>query len=124
MVDDAALAGTIEGLERRLLDPGVRATADRLAPLLADDFLEFGKSGRVFLKADTLLRLPEEKDDWSYKLSDFTIRRLAENVVLATYRIVTSGKESAESRSLRSSIWKREADGQWRLTFHQGTGTT
>ncbi|SQC56251.1 Uncharacterized protein conserved in bacteria [Listeria newyorkensis] len=50
-------------------------------------------------------------------LSDFEIQELAEDVVLATYRIfnVTQKQES-----LRSSIWKFK-DARWQLVFHQGT---
>ena len=37
-------------LEERLLQPEVRQSAEAVADLLADDFIEFGSSGQVFNK--------------------------------------------------------------------------
>ena len=37
-------------LEERLLQPDVRSSAEEIAKLLADEFIEFGSSGRVFNK--------------------------------------------------------------------------
>ena len=41
--------------------------------------------------------------------------RLAEDVVLLTYRV------TGEPGSLRSSLWVRDSEAGWRLRFHQGT---
>ena len=41
--------GLLRGLELELLRPELRESAGRLANLLADDFREFGSSGRIFL---------------------------------------------------------------------------
>ena len=38
-------------LEEQLLQPETRSSADQLGKLLADEFIEFGSSGRVFDKA-------------------------------------------------------------------------
>jgi uncharacterized protein DUF4440 len=37
-------------LEERLLEPSVRSAADELTDWLADEFVEFGSSGRVYDK--------------------------------------------------------------------------
>ena len=41
-------ADVLRGLEERLFDPAVRRSAALVDELLADDFLEFGWSGRTF----------------------------------------------------------------------------
>jgi len=46
-------------------------------------------------------------------VSDFSVRQLAPDLILAIYRIV-------ESNTIRSSIWKTTSIG-WRMVFHQGT---
>ncbi|MHB0981085.1 MAG: DUF4440 domain-containing protein [Thermoleophilia bacterium] len=48
--DDASF----RALEEALLDPAVRQFQARLSELTADDFVEFGSSGRVFGKSDVL----------------------------------------------------------------------
>jgi hypothetical protein len=37
----------LEALERRLLDPSVRASCAEVSALLAEEFFEFGSSGRL-----------------------------------------------------------------------------
>jgi hypothetical protein len=57
-------------LEEDLLKPEVRRSAERVNCLLADDFIEFGSSGRIFdkrgiieaLQLDTLDRQPISVD--------------------------------------------------------------
>ena len=56
-------------------------------------------------------------------LTDLSVRSLAADVTLVTYRPV--GRESASGNdwhSLRSSVWKL-TDGRWQMIFHQGTPT-
>lgn len=110
----------IEELERCLLDPATRASSATLDTLLADDFMEIGASGRIFYKADTLASLPAEAGDWTYHLSDFAVRQLSADTILATYRLLTFRKAAPERRTLRSSIWRND-NGAWRMIFHQGT---
>ena len=105
-------------LERRLLDPAVRADADQVASLLADEFVEFGSSGRVFHKGDAVGLLPSEMG-LAFSLSDFEARQLAPDLVLATYRAMITDDRSSR-HSLRSSLWVR-SDGRWQILFHQGT---
>lgn len=113
-----SLRDEIYTLEGALLQPEVRRSAERLDALLADDFREFGASGRVYGKADILRVLPAESPA-QYEIGEFEAQPLCEGVVLATYRVVrTSGGMAAVS--LRSSIWKK-VGGEWRMVFHQGT---
>lgn len=101
-------------LEKSLLDPPARQSAAKLNELLAEDFVEFGSSGKVYSKALIIERLPEE-EPFKYELRDFKTKNISDNVVLATYVINIEGTES-----LRSSLWI-EKEGRWQMTFHQGT---
>jgi hypothetical protein len=121
MAGGEGVAEHIRSLELRLLDPEVRASSEALAPLLADDFLEFGSSGRVFDKTGITARLVGQSGP-ELSLDDFAARRLAPDVVLATYRARIRGLGSAERHSLRSSVWIRR-NGRWQMLFHQGTPT-
>ena len=86
-----------------------------VSALLDDDFVEFGKSGRIYDKRLTVELLRDDDSDFVPEVRDFQIRPLSGEVVLVTYR---SGR--GELFDLRSSIW-RLSGGKWRMTFHQGT---
>ena len=51
MTPQDALAAELKGLEEELLVPTVRKSP-RLEELLADEFIEFGSSGRIYTKND------------------------------------------------------------------------
>ena len=104
-------------LEEELLQPGVRASAERVAALLADDFVEFGSSGQVFDKKQIIKALQQESPT-KRSLSKFAAVMLSESIVLATYRATRDSKPPVHT--LRSSIW-RQSNGQWQMVFHQGT---
>ncbi|MDO8071865.1 nuclear transport factor 2 family protein [Janthinobacterium sp. SUN176] len=118
--DNARLAAQLQALEAALQSRAVRADSARLAALLADEFVEFGSSGKLWTRAATLADLPAE-DFCPRSISDFQARLLAEDVALVTYRSQrhASGALPA-SASLRSSLWKWR-DGRWQMIFHQGT---
>jgi hypothetical protein len=104
----------IRGLEEQLLRPEVRTSPERVAALLADEFIEIGSSGRVYNKQQIIDLLRREQ--WrgpQATLRDFSARWLSVDLMLATYNIV-------ESQTIRSSIWKW-TDGRWQMVFHQGT---
>lgn len=125
-MDTPALQAHILEQEQRLLRPGVRASVEMLDALIADDFVEFASTGRAFGKAEVLARLPREAGRFRYRVEDFSARVLGDGQVLATYRatIVDPGATLPPRHSLRSSLWRHEADGEqarWRMVFHQGT---
>jgi hypothetical protein len=106
--------------ELQLLSPTVRRDRQRVSGLLARDFVEFGASGRVWSRDETLAALTGEAFEPPI-LEDFRCRLLAEGVVLVTYRTVRGDTGTgARQVNLRSSIWCRQAKG-WVLRFHQGT---
>lgn len=100
--------------ERSLLSFSVRTSKEALNKLIADDFVEFGASGKIYNKQDVLDSLPSETAR-TYIIKDFKVKELGEDAALATYKIVEDGMQS-----LRSSIWKK-INGDFRMIFHQGT---
>ena len=114
-----SLKEVLRTLEQRLLQPGVRGSAQDIGDLLAAEFVEFGSSGRVYDKRQVIESLLRGNDH--IELTEFTATVLAPGLALATYvatRLDETGVPS--TRSLRSSIWKR-IHGHWRMVFHQGT---
>lgn len=110
------LETTLYALETALLEPSVRNQPARVDALLADDFFEFGSSGRVWTKRIIIERLRDEAPI-PRRVSDFAARLLAPDVALVTYRV---DRLEDGSSTLRSSVWAREGD-TWRMRFHQGT---
>ena len=121
---DTALYKIMYEKESSHLNQEIRRSADNMAMLLADDFIEFQSSGGVINKQQVLDALYTETEwDIKYKITDFKSKLLSDRVVLNTYRIKkVSAKGEEINRTLRSSIWKYE-DGRWQLLFHQGTIT-
>jgi hypothetical protein len=110
----------LRACEETLLDPAVRRDRERVAALLAEDFLEFGSSGRVWTREAILELLATESYD-PPAMEDFQCDCIAEDVALVTYKTVrTDAGSGLRAMVLRSSIWIRES-GEWRVRFHQGT---
>ena len=84
-----------------------------LMSLIADDFLEFGQSGRVWT-ARSIREAIEVPPGNPVVIKEFDVAELAEGVVLATYAMPGTPPVN------RSSIWVRR-DGRWLIRFHQGT---
>jgi hypothetical protein len=115
---DIDLTRHLLDLEQQLLEPEIRTTPEKLDRLLAEDFFEYGSSGKVFTKQDSV----GSGNGLSVRkmtLTDFNINILAPNVTQTTYRIYD---ETRNLYTLRSSIWKF-LDGRWQMFFHQGTIT-
>lgn len=96
---------------------------NELNEYLADDFIEYGSSGNIFDKSAQLDAVRDDKTvthSIKYTVTDFNIKLLAEDLVLATYR---SLRHNDRKLVLRSSIWKKVL-GKWQMIFHQGTPTS
>jgi hypothetical protein len=120
MAESRAVQERIRLLELRLLDPRTRRSPAVLASLLADEFVEFGSSGRTYDKQQVVQALPQASGE-RYVLSDFQVRLLGAGVALATYRTAYYGRGQETPRhALRSSVWVSR-DGRWQMIFHQGT---
>lgn len=112
----AALRLHLRELEESLLEPDVRKS-ERLVELIADDFVEFGSSGRTYTKADLVAALKAESPTLQ-STADFRVELLAPTAALVTYRIRRHSQPPLDT--LRSSTW-RLRDGRWQMVFHQGT---
>lgn len=84
-----------------------------LMSLIADDFLEFGQSGRVWT-AGSVREALEVPPGEPAAIEAFEVAELADGVVLVTY--LMPGPPPVN----RSSIWVRRS-GRWQVRFHQGT---
>lgn len=105
-------------LEEALLDPAVRRNPAQLEKLLAEDFREFGSSGRIWTR-QAIIDLLATEAYTPMLIEEFNCRLLSGEVALVTYRAVRTTL-NAQTSSLRSSLWIR-ISGEWRLCFHQGT---
>jgi hypothetical protein len=115
------LAAQLLALETELQRLSTRHDPQRLDQLLEDDFVEFGVSGEIWNKQSTIASLSNEAFT-PRSICDFALKPLAHDLMQVTYRghrAATADKAAADS--LRSSIWRRQEDGAWRLLFHQGT---
>lgn len=110
---DAALDDVVH-LEQLLLDPAVRSDGGRVEALLHPDFVEHGASGRVWDRDGVVEALPADPAVIGEAV-DFVPVRIAENVVLLTYRI------HGPRETMRSSVWVKDGTAGWRMRFHQGT---
>jgi glyoxylase I family protein len=116
MTDEQALAATLYRLELALASADPAGIDGGLATLIADDFTEFGASGRTWSAPEIRVALDREAATDPPELLDFRVAELAPGVVLATYRL------GPPRPSRRSSVWVRR-DGRWQVRFHQGTLT-
>lgn len=116
------ILATLQNLEQRLMQPTVRCDSTQLLNLLADDFVEFGSSGRVFDRAAIVAELAAEPPLRPRTISNFRVVWSAQEAALVSYRSSGPAADGSgrERSSLRSSLWIRES-GRWRLRFHQGT---
>ena len=86
--------------------------------VLSPEFVEFGRSGNVYSREETLVAAYQDIR-CTFPLKHFTAHLLDANVFLVTYmseRIIDGEVFVAN----RSSIWLKMPQG-WQLRFHQGT---
>ena len=88
-----------------------------MSELLAEEFVEFGSSGRQFNKAQVVAALQSESPV-QVTASEFKVWLLSSQIALVTYQAQRHGDPSVHT--LRSSIWQQK-EGQWQMVFHQGT---
>src|ERR1700679_134646 len=88
----------IRALECELHEPTTQRDTRRLDELLHPDFLEFGRSGRSYTKADILEQLPMEQQRARVHSKHFVVRLLAAEVLLLTYKSAHIGAEGLLQR--------------------------
>lgn len=114
------LSAHLRACEEALLDPAIRRHRALVEAFLAEDFREFGSSGRVWSREE-ILELLETEDYTPPALEDFCCQSIAEDVALVTYRTVRKNPATGLGAAvLRCSLWKKSSGG-WKVHFHQGT---
>jgi len=102
-------------LEKDILAAGKQRDAAKLRSLLAEEFCEFGSSGRVY-------NLEQAVDELLHNdIQDIDIEWLQTKSINAESVLVTYRAKVGNKLSLRSSLWLCQ-NGEWKLHFHQGTG--
>jgi hypothetical protein len=102
MPEDAIGEALLE-LEQRLLEPQVRRNRSSVAALLADDFVEFGSSGRTFDKQQTL-ELLGSGAEVQLELTGFRARALGSGVVLVTLQSDAPGGSFRARRRVSAQL--------------------
>ncbi|MGN0062637.1 MAG: RNase H family protein [Nocardioides sp.] len=102
----------VVALERRLLDDEVRADRGEVAALLHPQWMEIGRSGRVWNRTEMLDTIgPIGRVD----LEVVDVIEVGADTVQLLWRATTE-----QGSTLRSSLWVRGRTG-WQQVFHQGT---
>ena len=110
----------IKQLETQLLSPDVRKNPVELDKLIDDEYIEIGKSGRIWTKKTVIDALRIEQNT-KINITDFRLRLISDNIALVTYSAHHNpSSDNPGIKSLRSSVWKMSGS-MWRIIFHQGT---
>ncbi len=119
-MDNKELALHLKQLEVELLSEAARTNPRRLNELIAGEYLEIGKSGRIYSKPEAIEALKKEEYK-EIKITGFKMTPIADSVILAVYTAYQNrADKNTVARSVRSSIWKLFGTG-WKIIFHQGT---
>jgi hypothetical protein len=89
--------------EESLLQPEIRRSAYRVATLIAEEFVEFGSSGKIYAKQQVIAVL-RRMEHVPMGMQDFHAVEIASDTVLVTYR---AARTDGDGSSLRSSLWKQ-----------------
>lgn len=118
---DTDLATELLVLELALARRDLAALPGGVDAVLDDGFVEFGASGRRWDRV-AILEMLRDTPPADIIIDGFAAVPLADNVVLASYRLRSGGLDGSRHASLRSSVWV-QCGGRWRMRFHQGTAT-
>ena len=106
-------------LEESLWKSETRFNEEYMRTIMAKDFFEFGRSGKIY-SIDESLTASYQEIGAKLPLKDFAIHEIDEKVVLITY--ISEVQYGEIEIGNRSSLWLKNEDG-WKLKFHQGTPT-
>lgn len=110
------LQARLQQAELDLLEGPARRDDRHLAAVLHDDFVEIGRSGRKWSKAEIIDALLEEVGSADLVVDEWESTRLSSTLTLLTYRLGGAG----EPQSRHASLWDTSGP-QPVLRFHQGT---
>ena len=108
----------LQRLEEDLWREETRFNIPYMEQLLAKDFFEIGRSGRIHSR-EAALSHPKEPINAVLPLPDFNVRLLTEDIAHVTYNSAVT-YDGVLQKGRRSSVWSRTSNG-WVLRFHQGT---
>ena len=117
MLKDIQIKEHLISLEEKLFNPSIRKSVKEVSQLLADDYLEFGSSEKVYNKEDVIESLQKEPSG-QITAHDFKVNLLIPELALVTYTAMKTNKTKINTISLQSSIWKK-TEGNWQIVFHQ-----
>jgi hypothetical protein len=103
-------------LEQRLAQAGRRLPAEEASFLIAEDFVEFGSSEKVWSKVEIIAAMSQ----WSpieRIVENFRVRELSPSVCLVTYKVLGVDRQSSPF-SLRSSIWRNNRENIFAIEVH------
>ena len=105
-------------LEESLWIAQTRFDQAYMEQILSPEFVEFGRSGKVYSREDTLSAAYRDIR-CTLPLKNFTAQLIGANVFLVTYmsETISDGEVLVANRS---SIWIKTPQ-RWQLRFHQGT---
>ncbi|ASY60614.1 MULTISPECIES: DUF4440 domain-containing protein [Sinorhizobium] len=112
----------IQSLEEALHRPEIRRSRDAVETLLAEGFVEFGASGRVYDRTTIIDLLTQESgiDEGDLRTANYVLKPISKDAVLLTYETERSYRDGSKRHVLRSSVWKHDGL-KWKMFFHQGT---
>lgn len=122
--DSSMLLEDLRILETELHRYETRSNRQRMETLLHPDFVEFGRSGTRYTRADILKEFGPSSVPAAIHSCHFDLVVLAQGVASLTYlsaHLDASGNPYRQT--LRSSLWVCTEVG-WQMRFHQGTPTT
>ena len=104
--------GHIKHLELSLLNSETRASRATLDQILADGFIEIGKSGRLYNKQDIIKELFGASQSTA-RFFDFDFRALSDTLILAVYNSTNEGVTVK-----RHSLWEKTGT-DWQILYHE-----
>jgi hypothetical protein len=122
-MDAKALLETLRTLEVALHQPDMRSDRGKLDRLLHPRFREFGRSGRIYAKAEILAEFSDQPQTYEVWSQEFRVELLSQGLALLTYKSAhINGEGKLERYTNRSSLWQFTQCG-WQMLFNQGAPT-
>jgi len=104
----------LKSLEESLWREETRFNKSYMDKILAEDFFEFGRSGKIYSRSDCL-EIEKQPIIAKVPLEQFRLHHVSKNTVLVTY--VSEVTYDSVQRANRSSLWIKDSEG-WKLIFH------
>ena len=109
----------IKQLELKLLHTDPKTDPALIDDVISDAVEEITSSGQVSSRNDVVNWLLNKDSHIQWSLSDFRIKALTDDLVMAIYTAQKlNDPDSASKGSMRTSIWKRQGN-NWKMIFHQ-----